>query len=143
KDFARGVELQRQGEHVRSLPFFRAAADVAFQEAQPHEELAKALHNASIQMGFSGHGVRYAVARSQDRARLRNEALLELDRALALEPDPREQAAMWLIRSRMLELSGYVLDARLCVERADALAPETPVIKAWHDRLDRRLQIAH
>ena len=84
-DFARAVALQRQGEHARSVPFFRSAAEGEPDVSGLHAELAKALHNATLQMGFSGHGVRFAVARSQDRARMRNEALAEIQRAIDLE----------------------------------------------------------
>jgi tetratricopeptide (TPR) repeat protein len=142
-DFARAVALQQQGEHVKSVSFFRAAAEAESQRPELHVELAKALHNGSIQMGFSGHGVRYAVARSQDRARLRNDALVEIDRALELESDPRQQAAMWLIRSRVLELSGYVADARVSADRALGLVPQDPSIQALRARLDARLRAGH
>jgi len=143
QDFARAVELQRQGEHVMSVAFFRAAAEAESQEPGIHVELAKALHNASIQMGFSGHGVRYAVARSQDRARLRNDALVEIDRALELARDPSDQAAMWLVRARVLELSGYVADASASADRALALVPRDATVQAWRARLDARLRAGH
>lgn len=142
-DFARAVALQRQGEHARSVPFFRAAAEGDPSLSGLHAELAKALNNATIQMGFSGHAVRFAVARSQDRAAMRNEALAEIQRAIELEDRPQELAALWLIRARIFELNGCVADARLCVERGLALAPSEPVLLASAARLDTRLRAGH
>ena len=99
-DFAHAVELQRQGQHWKSVAYFRAAAEADPQRSLLHIELGKALHNATREMGFSGHGVRFAVATSQQRARLRDEALAEMQRAIDLEPDPQQRAAMWAIRAR-------------------------------------------
>ena len=140
QDFAHAVTLQRQGEHARSVPFFRAAAEGDPEVSGLHAELAKALNNATIQMGFSGRGVHFAVARSQDRARMRNEALAEIQRAIDLETRPRELAALWLIRARVFEQCGYVLDARLCLERALELLPGEPALEAAAARLDVRVR---
>jgi len=140
QDFARAVALQQQGEHLASVPFFRAAAAGRPELSGLHAELAKALHNASIQMGFSGHGVRFAVARSQDRARMRHEALAEIARAIDLEDGLRERAALWLIRSRIEELCGYVADARASVDRGLELQPGDAILVAAAGRLDTRLR---
>jgi len=142
-DFARAVALQRQGEHARSVPFFRSAAEGEPDVSGLHAELAKALHNATLQMGFSGHGVRFAVARSQDRARMRDQALAEIQRAIDLEGRPRELSALWLIRSRIFEQCGYIADARVCVERGLELEPGEPVLTASAARLDARLRAGH
>ena len=142
-DFARAVALQRQGEHARSVPFFRAAAAGDPDVSGLHAELAKALNNATLQMGFSGRGVRFAVARSQDRAAMRNEALAEIQRAIELERRPRELAALWLIRARIFEQCGYLPDARLCVDRGLEISPGEPALASAASRLDARLRPGH
>ena len=139
-DFAHAVELQRQGQHWKSVAYFRAAAEADPQRSLLHIELGKALHNATREMGFSGHGVRFAVATSQQRARLRDEALAEMQRAIDLEPDPQQRAAMWAIRARALELYGYVADARVGAGQALALQPAGPYLRSWIAELDRRLR---
>ena len=139
-DFARAVELQRAGDHLQSVPFFRAAALAEPMQSGLHLELGKALHNASIEMGFSGHAVRFEVARSEDRARMRREALAEVRRAIELEPDPGARAYSWFLHARMLELAGYVLDAHASVERALELNPSEPTLLAARARLEARLR---
>src|SRR5205814_5338316 len=100
RDFARAVSLQGKGHHLESVAFFRSAAEADPENGGLHLELAKALHNASIQMDFSGRGVRYVVARSQDRARLRHAALAEVQRAIELAPDAGARAFALYTRSR-------------------------------------------
>jgi len=140
RDFARAVQLQREGEHARSVAFFRAAADADPETGGLHLELGKALHNASIEMGFSGHAVRFEVARSQDRARMRREALAEIRRAIEREPDPGARSYAWFLHSRVLELSGYVIDALESVERGLELNPSEPTLRAAQARLEARLR---
>jgi tetratricopeptide (TPR) repeat protein len=140
RDFARAVELQRAGDHLKSVPFFRAAAQAEPMRSGLHLELGKALHNASIEMGFSGHAVRFELARSEDRARMRREALAEVRRSIELEPDPGARAYSWFLHARMLELAGYVLDAHASVERALELNPSEPTLIAARARLEGRLR---
>lgn len=140
QDFARAVELQRQGLHLKSVAYFRAASEADPGRSLFHLELGKALHNATREMGFSGHGVRFAAATSQQRARLRDEALAEMQRAIDLERDPRERAVMWVVRARALELYGYVADAREAADQVLALQPSGPYLRSWIAELDRRLQ---
>jgi hypothetical protein len=141
QDFARAVALQREGQHSRSVTFFRAAAQADPGTALLQLELGKALHNASIQMDFSGRAVRFVVGRSQDRARLRHEALAALERGAALAPGPGEQVAAWLAHARVLELSGDVAGALASVERGLTSAPLEPVLLRAHARLLDRLRL--
>ncbi len=140
RDFARAVALQREGQHWRSVEFFRAAAQADPASALLQVELGKALHNASIQMDFSGRAVRFVVGRSQDRARLRHEALAALERGAALAPGPGEQVAAWLAHARVLELAGDVAGALLSVERGLESAPGTPALLGARARLLDRLR---
>lgn len=140
RDFARAVALQREGQHSRSVPFFRAAAEADASVAMLHLELGKALHNASIQMDFSGRAVRFVVGRSQDRAQLRREALTALERGAALAPGPGEQAAAWFAHARVLELSGDLAGALRSAERGLESAPAEPILQRAHARLLDRLQ---
>ena len=139
RDFARAVTLQGQGRHLESVAFFRSAAEADPENGGLHLELAKALHNASIQMDFSGHGVRYVVARSQDRAQLRHQALAEVQRAVELAPDAGARAFALYTRARLLDQSGDVAGALVCLDSALALMPDEPVLHQTHALLDGRL----
>ena len=139
-DFARAVALQREGQHSRSVPYFRAAAAADPRVAQLHVELGKALHNASIQMDFSGRAVRFVVARSQDRARLRHEALAALERGAALAAGPDERWPAWFAHARVLEMSGDVAGALVSVERGLESAPGERPLQRAHARLADRLR---
>ena len=143
RDFARAVALQARGQHLESVAFFRSAAGADPENGGLHLELGKALHNASIQMDFSGRGVRYVVARSQDRARLRHESLAELERAIELAPDPGARAFALYTRSRLLDQSGDVAAALASVDSALALMPGERVLHETRARLDGRLRPRH
>ena len=143
QDFARAVALQREGKHLRSVPYFRAAAAADPNVAQLHVELAKALHNASIEMDFSGRAVRFVVGRSQDRARLRLQALGAADQAIELAPNADERAYAWFVRARILDMSGDVAGALLSVERGLELKPTEAMMVRTKLALEARLRPAN
>lgn len=137
---AMGVRLQSEGKHVASLAWFRAAARILPEVGRLHLDYATALHNASIAMDTSRGAVRFEVPRSQDRARLRHEALRELARAISLSRDPGEQAYSLFSRARLLELMGYPLDALEDCDRALRLRPGEPVLLVMGRRLEARVR---
>jgi len=142
QDFARAIALQRDGKHVRSVPYFRAAAAGDPNVAQLHIELAQALHNASIEMDFSGRAVRYVLARSQDRARARAEALFEASRGIELATDDQELAYAWFVRTRILDMSGDVAGALLSIERGLEVRPTEAMLVRTKLALEARLRPA-
>ena len=122
--YDRGVALQRNGEHVASVPYFRRAVELEPGLRQPHDDLALALHDAAIQTELADARVRLVVPSSDRRVAMLREALEELDRAERLAPSPAEHALVHGTRGRMYQLWGFPNEALEEFDRAVACAPQ-------------------
>lgn len=138
-DYALAVRLQSEARHVESLPWFEAAVRSMPGEGRLHLDYGTALHNASIAMDTSRGAVRFAIPRSQARARLRRQALAELAQAIALARDADERAYALFSRARVLEIMGYPLDALEDLDQAQRLRADEPVLVAMRLRLEARI----
>lgn len=140
-DYARALQLQRSGQHLASVPFFRSVSRASPRDGGLHLDYGVALHNESIQTDVTRGAVRFVVPCSDERARLRRESLVELRTAIALAATDEDRAYAWSVDSRLLEIMGRPLEAREALERALVIRPDEPALLDAYARLNRTLYV--
>lgn len=137
--YEQGVALQRSGQHVRSIPYFEAVARAIPNETEVQLALGMAYYNASIQTTLGPEAVRYVVATSQERARLRGLALGAIRRAGSVARTPAESARALGVEARVLELIGAPAEAREALEKALSFTPDDPLLQRSRVRVNGAL----
>jgi tetratricopeptide (TPR) repeat protein len=134
-DYESAIDLQKQGKHLESVPFFRAAVAAQPGVASLHLDYATALHDAGIAMRRVNGKPWFVVRSSLDRSQFRREALSEVGKAIDLESSNEERAYGLFTRARMLDFIGCPLEALADLDSALVLHPNEPVVSSLRKRL--------
>lgn len=121
--YEKGLQLQRDGNHVESVPWFRRAMEHHPPHWQLCHDLALALQNAALKTPAPGGSG--AVPRATDaRVGAVVEALRQLDRAERLAPGRAERAVVLRSRGHLLRVWGFPAEALFNYERAADELPQ-------------------